>query len=317
MRKFVQTFILAQQSNGYFVLNDIFRYLNEMEVEEQEAPVAEPVAEQAPEAIEEPVAAAEPEVPKVEEPVVNEPKPAAIDADLVDKKLESALASESADQAPTTNGNGLTAEAEKKKEDAPASVAEPEASLTPEVVEKELEEEVVKEQEKPKDPSPTPASVAAAPKAKPATPAAPSAPAKPLSWASLAAGTPAGKPVPVVPASAKAAPRPAQPRAAPTAPASASATAPQPSKPTPPASESAEKDSNVWQTAGSNQKQNSRSVASPGIKEDTLGYVRNVTEKVNVDELRSTLAKFGELVYFDVNRSKVRFCIKNNLYHTD
>lgn len=33
--------------------------------------------------------------------------------------------------------------------------------------------------------------------------------------------------------------------------------------------------------------------------------MRNVTEKVNVDELKATLGKFGELVYFDVNRSKV------------
>ena len=33
-RKFVQSFILATQTNGYFVLNDIFRYIAEEEEEE-------------------------------------------------------------------------------------------------------------------------------------------------------------------------------------------------------------------------------------------------------------------------------------------
>ncbi|MCO5584956.1 hypothetical protein L7F22_038888 [Adiantum nelumboides] len=36
-RKFVQTFFLAEQPNGYFVLNDIFRYLKEDEEVEEEA----------------------------------------------------------------------------------------------------------------------------------------------------------------------------------------------------------------------------------------------------------------------------------------
>ena len=31
-RKFVQTFFLAEQHNGYFVLNDIFRFLKEESV---------------------------------------------------------------------------------------------------------------------------------------------------------------------------------------------------------------------------------------------------------------------------------------------
>ncbi|RXW13964.1 hypothetical protein EST38_g11893, partial [Candolleomyces aberdarensis] len=54
-RKFVQTFFLAEQPNGYFVLNDIFRFLKEESVEgdegeeEQDAETAAPVApEQAP-----------------------------------------------------------------------------------------------------------------------------------------------------------------------------------------------------------------------------------------------------------------------------
>ena len=35
-RKFVQTFFLAPQPNGYFVLNDIFRFLKEESVEDEE-----------------------------------------------------------------------------------------------------------------------------------------------------------------------------------------------------------------------------------------------------------------------------------------
>ncbi|KAL9107603.1 MAG: hypothetical protein Q9227_007506 [Pyrenula ochraceoflavens] len=41
-RKFVQTFVLAEQPNGYFVLNDIFRYLNDyIDEPEEEAPPPE------------------------------------------------------------------------------------------------------------------------------------------------------------------------------------------------------------------------------------------------------------------------------------
>lgn len=47
-RKFSQTFFLAQQPNGYYVLNDIFRYLSDDEDEDESAAAeeAQPVAEQ-------------------------------------------------------------------------------------------------------------------------------------------------------------------------------------------------------------------------------------------------------------------------------
>ncbi|CAH7686921.1 hypothetical protein BY996DRAFT_7011490 [Phakopsora pachyrhizi] len=44
-RKFAQTFFLAEQPNGFFVLNDIFRYLKEEAEEVEEEPEAEPVSE--------------------------------------------------------------------------------------------------------------------------------------------------------------------------------------------------------------------------------------------------------------------------------
>lgn len=223
------------------------------------------------------------------------------------------MASEPATETPITNGNGITAAEVDTAEEAPVAATKPEASLTPEVIEKEIEEEATKEIEKPKDPSPTPAPVAAPPKVTPAAPTQPAAPPKPMTWASRAAAaaaasaTPA-KPTPVVPT--KVGTPPVQPRAAPPTPA---VPATQPSQSTPTTSEPAEKESppqsQGWQTAGSDQKRQARpqAASSPTVKDDTLGYVRNVTEKVSVEELKATLAKYGELVYFDVNRSKVCF----------
>jgi len=40
-RKFVQTFFLAEQSKGYFVLNDIFRYIEEHKSQEGQVPVSD------------------------------------------------------------------------------------------------------------------------------------------------------------------------------------------------------------------------------------------------------------------------------------
>ena len=36
-----------------------------------------------------------------------------------------------------------------------------------------------------------------------------------------------------------------------------------------------------------------------------MAYIKFVTDKVQAEELRSTLASYGELVYFDINRPKV------------
>lgn len=45
-RKFVQTFLLAEQPTGYYVLNDIFRYLKEPDFEDEDAPEKAAVPEQ-------------------------------------------------------------------------------------------------------------------------------------------------------------------------------------------------------------------------------------------------------------------------------
>ncbi|KAG6836211.1 hypothetical protein H0H93_010270 [Arthromyces matolae] len=81
-RKFVQTFFLAEQPNGYFVLNDIFRFLKEETVEsddgedaaEVEAPAAaEPVAAAPASPVPAPAPVAEPVQPPEPAPVAAEP----------------------------------------------------------------------------------------------------------------------------------------------------------------------------------------------------------------------------------------------------
>jgi len=183
------------------------------------------------------------------------------------------------------------------------------AAPTPEAAEEAVEEEI-KEPEKPSEPAPTPAisRLPSTTSAKPATPVQPAAPPKPLTWASRAAAA-AGPPKPVIPVVApKTATPPAQARAAPPS------TPAKPAQSQAPATTAAEKDKeNIpttpggWQTAGSDhsKRQNRpQSISGPPEKEGTMGYVRNVTEKVADADLRSALGAHGSLIYFDINRSK-------------
>ncbi len=240
--------------------------------------------------------------------VATEEPAAALNTQVVDKKLEETIEAEPvAEIAPSTNG---ATEIKPEAEEAPVAPKVEEAP-TPEVAAKEAEEET-KEPEKPKEPVPSPAVTRTQSTTKPApAPAHPAAPPKPLSWASRAAAAVGSTPKPAVPVVApKTATPPAQPRAA--APAQAAKSAPAPtSAPAHPAAEK-DKDNSGWQTAGSdNVKRQNRpqSISGPLEKEGTMGYVRNVTEKVDAQELKEALASFGKLIYFDVNRSKARFCI--------
>ncbi|TPR07023.1 RNA recognition motif family protein [Aspergillus niger] len=73
-RKFVQTFVLAEQPNGYYVLNDIFRYLPEAETvpEPEKAQVdSEPAAAQVDEKLEEAEQTAEAKPVKEDAPQTN------------------------------------------------------------------------------------------------------------------------------------------------------------------------------------------------------------------------------------------------------
>lgn len=283
-KKFVQTFVLAQQPFGYFVLNDILRYIDEEGDEPPAKPVAdvlvdeEPIVDAAPAAL-----AAE------EEPVQDESakiKAGDLDTSIVDQKLQEVSKADA-----TVNGGDADAAVEIKP---PETKAEAAPAVDPEATALELAEEDAKEPEKPQDPNPTPVSKVA-PSAEPVA-AEPPVPPKPMTWANRAAAAAGPRPVVPLPKTATP-PAPNQVRA----PAPAAAAAPVT------AAEAPAKDSSGWQTAGGDSKRQNRPQSISGNfadKEGTMGYVKYVTEKVQDADLRSALAAHGELTYFDINRLK-------------
>ncbi|KAF8430486.1 hypothetical protein BGX38DRAFT_1232145 [Terfezia claveryi] len=209
-QRFTQTFFLAEQPNGYFVLNDIFRYLKE---EEEEEEGVEEEAEEEGEGLleenaeeevlpEEEEAAPEPEAIPVEEFPVEEPVKESEDTSVpieAEPEPEQTKPEEPVSIAPAvpeisaavptvneiTNGTPVVEEAESVPE---PMVEEPEA--VPESTEEAL----------PSAPAPqaesidiTPAQLTPVatpppqqtPVEKPAAPVPPPAPAKPATWASL------------------------------------------------------------------------------------------------------------------------------------
>ncbi|PVH88926.1 NTF2-like protein [Cadophora sp. DSE1049] len=123
LKKFVQTFVLAQQPTGYFVLNDIFRYINE---EGEEEPVDNAQEESAAGPLVEDV-----EMPKAQ--ATTEEPAAPLDAEVIDKKLDEVTEPEPVAEAePTTNGTPAP-----EVEETPAAAPKAEEVPTPEVAEKE------------------------------------------------------------------------------------------------------------------------------------------------------------------------------------
>ncbi|KAI0976304.1 hypothetical protein F4678DRAFT_220361 [Xylaria arbuscula] len=297
-KKFVQTFVLAQQPAGYFVLNDILRFIDE-EGEEEPAEQAEQEAEV--EAA--PVAEETKESEPVEESV--EAQTPSFDAEAIDKKLEEVNAAPQ--EVTPVNGDAAPEPAVEE----PAPVAEGAAKATeatlpdPDAAAQELAEETVQELEKPKDPTPTPVAQRQPPA--PAAAPTPAQPPKPMTWASrIAAAAGPAKVSPATPLT-KAAPVPAPARpavaAAPNAASQTAAPAVQATETAAPAKETGAE----WQTAGSDGKRGNRpqSISAPPAEKDgTLGYVKYVTDKVVREELESALAQYGELAYFDINRQK-------------
>ncbi|KAL8778928.1 MAG: hypothetical protein Q9194_001723 [Teloschistes cf. exilis] len=302
-RKFVQTFVLAEQPNGYFVLNDIFRYIED---DEEDLEPEEPQA----------IHAAETEEPTATLTSSDDPAQQQHDAEVVDNKLEAELETEKVTSEepavgePMSNGTATgdnVGESAEEATDNLASSADEHAETKIEDAE-QVVEEVKAEPEKPKDPDPTP--IASPPKpaqAEPAqasTPAAPPKPAAPKTWANLVAANRVT--APAVPSSASSAsPAPSQSKNVPSSTAhttTSPATATDDSQIRPPTNGNA-----GWQTAGTdNNRRQARgqSISGNTEKETVLGYVKNVTEKVDASILKSTLSAFGKLAYFDVSRGK-------------
>ncbi|KAE9989926.1 hypothetical protein EG327_002113 [Venturia inaequalis] len=297
-RKFVQTFVLAGQTNGYFVLNDIFRYIRDDDEEEEAVPE---VSEPAPEAhseYQEPVSTANESTLKsqneTQETLAHEP-----DVTEVDKKLEEVAHEEEAEEevAPAqTNGTPVPEVAE---EDAPApSVSAPEEPAVEEAPVPAVEE--AEQVEEPKAPVPTPAPV----KATPPVAAGPPKPAVPKSWAQLVAPKSSASSTPA--AAPAAAP---QPKAAPPTPAAAQPKVAATSTPAPPVRQPSPAGSQQdgWQTAGADHNRSKSRAQAPtivGPDGKVRAFIKNVYAGVDAEELKAHLNKFGELVYFDVNRAK-------------
>ncbi|KAF7593174.1 hypothetical protein BBP40_011887 [Aspergillus hancockii] len=274
-RKFIQTFVLAEQPNGYYVLNDIFRFLvDEEDIVNEEATPAAPAEEPIEEPAEEPVAevSAQPvaeSAPVAESRVVDE-----VVVTKVNEKLEQAeeKAEGEQPQEPASEANGTDAQATEAVEEAAATI-ESEAPKT----------------EKPATPEPTP--VPTPQKENVASAKEPAAPAKtvPKTWANIASKI--GGAAPVVPAIPVA---PAKPTPAPSQ-AQAPAPAPAPVGENTP-SQPPSNDGSGWQTAGGDHK---KTQARAGDDQNVLAYIKNVTDKVDANLLKQTLSRFGKLKHFD------------------
>jgi hypothetical protein len=309
-RKFSQTFVLAPQTNGWYVLNDIFRYLSDEEEEPIEEPgdVA-PAAEYQDNILAVPATELDAAAPVKELP--------SEDVDIVKSKKADQQPEEVAKTAAAeeTNGHSDAVDITSAVDNALAAAAGAEAEKkTPSQAEK-LNAESISQTETPKAPAPTP--VAAEPKAAPKVTAVPQPPKPvvPKTWAQLAsANSNAGAAATgLTPAAASTSPTPAHtkssPSAAPTTPA---ATTPIPTT-TPqrqpsPADSNQDGSSGGWQTAGAEHNRNkSRSHTGPTISENgtVRAYVKNVFPSVTADALKAELSKYGELSYFDVSRQKV------------
>ncbi|KAL8683265.1 MAG: hypothetical protein Q9186_000767 [Xanthomendoza sp. 1 TL-2023] len=307
-RKFVQTFVLAEQPNGYFVLNDIFRYIEDDEED------------------------FEPEDPNSNQPAGTEEPTTTLtssdntalqqhDVEEVDQKLEAeveagkAAPEESRAELHTSDGAPEESNTSDSTEDEPASTVDnhTEQSEIPSDGAEKAAEEVMAEPEKPKDPDPTP--VASPPKQVQAAPAqtpppsAPPKPAAPKTWANLVASNRAAAPVVPSPATS-ASPAPSQPKNTPSTgaqPANAPAAAPAAAPADEPQSRGQSNGNAGWQTAGTdNNRRQARgqSISGNTDRETVHGYVKNVTDKVDASILKSTLNQHGKLAYFDVSRQK-------------
>ena len=308
-RKFVQTFVLAEQPNGYFVLNDIFRYINEEEDDEVEN---QTLAE--PEHLDNAIPEAEPKTLTGSDDKAAQQQ----DVELLGKKLEENIPGWKIEepQEPTTSSNG--------KATSEAGVEEDAATDSGNLHEGDVDTVLGKTQptteiedipaEKPKDPEPTPVATPSKPAAATATPEPVSMPtsaskvAAPKTWANMVASRVPSIPAPsntsVAPSQSSSQTKPSQPVAAPVLALSTPSTDDTTSQalPSPGAG---------WQTAGQDNvrrqaRQQANSVSGgAGEKGNILGYVKNVTDKVDAAELRNTLNQYGKLEYFDVSRQKV------------
>lgn len=276
--KFCQTFVLAEQPNGYFVLNDIFRYLSD---DEDEIVEDEPARPEAP--LSEPQTPVDPSVPTPgADEIVDNPVTTA----EVDEKLE-----EVKDEEPEAEPTSVNGQEEPAAEEPVAAEQEPDQveEITPEAP---AEIPATEEPAQPAEPTSPP---------KAATPAPEAPPAK-KTWASMLGGGAKAQPaVPALPTQA-AAPSAAKPTRPVQQPQTQAPAADDVAAPSEAATASTTNQSNGWQMAGDGKKKGGPQAKEP---ENTLAYIKNVNDKVDARLLREALERHGELKYFDVSRPRV------------
>ncbi|KAF1841858.1 uncharacterized protein K460DRAFT_174832 [Cucurbitaria berberidis CBS 394.84] len=296
-KRFAQTFVLAEQTNGYFVLNDIFRYLAEEPEEEEEVP-QESVAAATANGVHEPA----PTAAATENESLNRSEELATseeDLTKVDHKLEEVAQAE-----PSAKEASPAAPIEQvpEKTEQPEAAEAP-AAVTENVPSKESDAPAAEtvESERPKAPAPTPATSKAAPVA---MPTGPPKPAAPRTWASLAASAhKVATPVVAAPAAQQA---PAQPKgASSTQPAAAApAQTSAPARDQSPATSQGE--ATGWQSVTGHKKEPSRAQIQgpPADADQKRAYIKNVYSQVEEAALRTALTKYGEVEYIDISRPK-------------
>ncbi|KAJ7033653.1 hypothetical protein C8F04DRAFT_1183864 [Mycena alexandri] len=182
-RKFVQTFFLAEQPNGYFVLNDIFRFLKEETVESDDA--SEAADSEPPVSVVEHTATTVPEVQREPTPPPERiPTPPPVHVEEV-APVPAAPEVVPVEQPPQKS---VTPEPPAAPVQAP-----PTAPATPQPQPNGIHRTATPVVEKPATPSPAPPAAAptpppaAAPSPAPALTPAPVQPPQPKTWANLAA----------------------------------------------------------------------------------------------------------------------------------
>ncbi|KAG0639629.1 hypothetical protein HOY80DRAFT_1000857 [Tuber brumale] len=316
-RKFSQTFFLAKQPNGYYVLNDIFRYLKDDE-ETEEGEYDEYMAEGVAEDAEVTEAITEEVIEVVEDVGLKETTTTEIEVQEDKVTVEETTTIEPALPIPGAQGlpppinggaNGSSAETPAEEPEAevqpdPEPEPEPEAeepAVPPiEVVPEEPAPPVIEE----KKPAPEKEPEHRAVTPVPIPPPVPAGPPKPTTWAIIAksanTGAPAAVPQSVTPPQVQQAQQ-AQPSQAqnPTTPAtSTTASSATPGTPTTP------RGGSQWHTTESKRHSRPAPVSANASISQTSAYVRNVTDSVSDRALEEALTKFGALGRFEINRQK-------------
>lgn len=304
-QKFVQTFFLAEQPQGYYVLNDLFRYLKEdpedeededeiavveqenghdsahpviasQDMHDQEALIVEGKQPAAGHVIIEVDTAATDLTAATEETVtrtqVQESQPITIPAQTTgeskkagEKKTEKKVEKKTADKKTEKKKENKTEESRQEKSELVATDSTVSAP-----------EEVAGTEPVAASPAPTPAPAPAAPQ-----------PAKVKSWATLAANNPTqwGPQVATAKAGVVTAPIPA-----PTA-----AAASKPQHPT----------TTTASTTHHQSSQNPRPHRPNGYREEYHSiYIKNVTERMSLDQLRQAFSKFGVVTHLELTQKK-------------